>query len=90
MKANPDKFQAIAGGKRTKAENITFNLDDNNIIINCEKYVKHLGVAIDFKFRSQIGRWGEWRGDLHMLILLKLLMVIFIFLVTFNVASSAY
>ena len=25
MKANPDKFQAIAVGKRTKDENITFN-----------------------------------------------------------------
>ena len=47
MKANPDKFQAIAVGKRTKDENITFNLDNN--IINCEDHVKLLGVTIDFK-----------------------------------------
>ena len=31
MKANPDKCKAIAAGKRTKYEYITFNLD-NNII----------------------------------------------------------
>ena len=47
MKANPDKFQAIAVGKRTKDENITFNLDNN--IIHCEDHVKLLGVTIDFK-----------------------------------------
>ena len=32
MKANPDKFQAIAVGKRTKDENITFNLDNTRVI----------------------------------------------------------
>ena len=32
MKANPDKSQAIAVGKRTKDENITFNLE---IISSC-------------------------------------------------------
>ena len=47
MKANPDKFQAIAVGKRTKDENITFNLDNN--IIHCEDHVKLFGVTIDFK-----------------------------------------
>jgi hypothetical protein len=34
MKANPDKFQAIAIGKKTKNENISFNLNGN--IIKCE------------------------------------------------------
>ena len=47
MKANPDKFQTIAVGKRTKDENITFNLDDN--IIKCEEHVKRFGVTIDFQ-----------------------------------------
>ena len=34
MEANPDKFQAIAIGKNTKNENISFNLNGN--IIKCE------------------------------------------------------
>ena len=45
MKANPDKFQAIAVGKRTKDESITFNLGYN--IIHCEDHVKLLGVTMD-------------------------------------------
>ena len=47
MKANPDKFQAIDVSKRTKDENITFNLDNN--IIHFKDHVKLLGVTIDFK-----------------------------------------
>ena len=47
MKANPDKFQAIAIGKKTKIENISFNLNGN--IIKCEDEVKLLGVTIDFE-----------------------------------------
>ena len=46
MKAYPDKLQAMAVGKRTKYEYITFNLDS---IIHCEDHVKLLGVTIDFK-----------------------------------------
>ena len=38
MKANPDKFQAIAIGKKTNKHNLTFNCEDN---------VKLLGVTID-------------------------------------------
>jgi hypothetical protein len=45
MKANPDKFQAIAIGKKTKNENISFNLNGN--IIKCEDEIKLLGVTID-------------------------------------------
>ena len=52
MKANPDKFQAIAVGKRTKDENISFNLDNN--IIHCEDHVKLLGVTIDFKLNFDL------------------------------------
>jgi hypothetical protein len=47
MKANPDKFQAIAIGKKTKNENFSFNLNGN--IITCEDDVKLLGVTIDFE-----------------------------------------
>ena len=47
VKANPDQFQTIAVGKRTKDENIFFNLENN--VINCEDNVKLLGVTIDFK-----------------------------------------
>ena len=52
MKANPDKFQVIAVGKRTKDENITFNLDNN--IIHCEDHVKLVGVTIDFKLNFDL------------------------------------
>ena len=54
MKANPDKFQAIAIGKKTKNGDIKFNLDGNEI--KCEEEVKLLGVTIDYqlKFDRQI------------------------------------
>ena len=54
MKANPDKFQAIAIGSKTLNENISFNLDGNKI--DCEKEVKLLGVTIDcqLKFNTHI------------------------------------
>jgi hypothetical protein len=52
MKANPDKFQAIAIGKETKNENISFNLNGN--IIKCENEVKLLGVTIDFELNLNI------------------------------------
>ena len=46
MKANPDKFKAIAIGKKNpKNKNISFNLNDN--IIKCEDEIKLLGVTID-------------------------------------------
>jgi hypothetical protein len=45
MKANPDKFQAIAIGKKTNKHKLTFNLNGNNI--TCEYNVKLLGVTID-------------------------------------------
>ena len=49
MKANPDKFQAIAIGKKTENKNISFNLDGN--IIHCEKEVKLIGVTIDYQLK---------------------------------------
>ena len=52
MEANPDKFQAIAIGKNTKNENISFNLNGN--IIKCEDEVKLLRVAIDFELNFNI------------------------------------
>ena len=47
MKANPEKFQAIAVGKKTKDKNVTFNLEGNQI--KCESEVKLSGVTIDSK-----------------------------------------
>ena len=47
MKANSEKIQAIAVGKRTKTENIAFRLENN--VINCDENVKLLGVTIDFQ-----------------------------------------
>jgi hypothetical protein len=38
MKANPEKFQAIAIGKQTKQRNLTFTIDGNKI--ECESEVK--------------------------------------------------
>ena len=52
MKANPEKFQAIAIGKKTRDQGITFNV--NNNIIKCEESVKLLGVTIDFKLKFGI------------------------------------
>lgn len=54
MKANPDKFQAISIGDKTKKLNLSFNLDDN--IISCDEDVKLLGVTLDFKlnFNKQV------------------------------------
>ena len=52
MKANPDKFQAIAIGKKTKNEHISFNLNGN--IIKCEDEVKLLGITIDFELNFNI------------------------------------
>ena len=54
MKANPDKFQALAIGKKSMDKNIVLDLAGNKI--KCEKEVKLLGVAIDFelKFNSHI------------------------------------
>jgi hypothetical protein len=54
MKANPDKFQAIAIGKKSKDKDITFKLNNNEI--KCEDEVILLGVTLDFrlKFHSHI------------------------------------
>ena len=50
MQANPDKFQAIAAGLKSKNEIFCFDLD-NGCIIQCENEVKLLGVIIDFKLK---------------------------------------
>ena len=53
MKANPDKFQALAVGERTHKERPIFRIGDAQI--ECEKTVKLLGVEIDYvlKFDDQ-------------------------------------
>jgi hypothetical protein len=52
--ANPDKFQALAIGKKSMDKNIVLDLAGYKI--KCEKEVKLLGVTIDFelKFNSHI------------------------------------
>jgi hypothetical protein len=54
MKANSDKFQAIAIGNKSKNEDMKFNLDGNEIL--CENEVNLLGVTIDcqLKFNTHI------------------------------------
>ena len=47
MQANPEKFQAIAVGKKTHEKNVVF--DVNGIVISCDDEVKLLGVTLDFK-----------------------------------------
>ena len=45
MKANPDKFQAIAIGPNTNKHNLSFDLKGNKI--TCEENVKLLGITVD-------------------------------------------
>ena len=54
MKANPDKFQAVAVGERTHGERPTFRIGEAEI--ECDETVKLLGVDIDFRlnFDNQI------------------------------------
>jgi hypothetical protein len=49
MKANPDKFQAIAIGNKYKNEDMKFDFDGNEIL--CENEVKLLGVTIDCQLK---------------------------------------
>ena len=48
LQANPDKFQAIAAGLKSK------NDLGNGCIIQCEDEVKLLGVTIDFKLKFDL------------------------------------
>ena len=56
MQANPGKFQAIVGGKKTFCELKRFNVADNTI--PCEETVKLLGVDLDYQlnFNEQVSR----------------------------------
>ena len=49
MKANPDKFQAVAVGERTHNEGPTFRIGEAEI--ECDETVKLLGVDIDFNLK---------------------------------------
>ena len=46
MKANPDKFQAVAVGKKTHDRSPVFKIGNSELA--CEEVVKLLGVDIDF------------------------------------------
>jgi hypothetical protein len=45
MQTNPDKYQAIAVGKKTYATELVFNIESANI--SCNEVVKLLGIDID-------------------------------------------
>ena len=47
MQANPGKFQAIVGGKKTFSELKSFSVADINI--PCEETVRLLGVELDYQ-----------------------------------------
>ena len=47
MQANPDKFQAIAVGKKTYAKEPVFNIESANI--SCDEVVKLLSIDIDYQ-----------------------------------------
>ena len=47
MQANPDKFQAIAVGKKIYAKEPVFNTESANI--SCDEVVKLLGIDIDYQ-----------------------------------------
>jgi hypothetical protein len=49
MKANPDKLQALAIGKKSFDHKIVFELKGNRI--ECENDVKLLGVTIDYELK---------------------------------------
>ena len=52
MKANPDKFQAIAIGKKSRSGCPVFKIDSFDI--NCDESVKLLGIDIDFKLNFDL------------------------------------
>jgi hypothetical protein len=47
MRANRDKFQAIAVGKKTYAKEPVFNIESANI--SCDEVLKLLGIDIDYQ-----------------------------------------
>jgi hypothetical protein len=48
MQANPEKFQAIAVGKKSFDKSPIFQIGTANI--SCDEVVKLLGVDIDYNF----------------------------------------
>ena len=52
IKANHDKYQALAIGKKSMDKNIVFDLAGNKI--KCEKEVKLLDVTIDFELKFNL------------------------------------
>ena len=75
MKANPDKFQALAIqlfkycswfaiGKKSMDKNIVLNLAGNKI--KCEKEVKLLDVTIDFELKFNLDIWNIYKNKKHL------------------------
>jgi hypothetical protein len=69
MKANPDKFQAIAIGKKANSLNLTFDL--GGTVLECEKEAKLLDVTIDFMLYFNIHITNMCRKAARQLNILK-------------------
>ena len=52
MQANPGKFQAMVGGKKTFSVLMSFCVADSTI--PCEETVKFLGVKLDYKLNFNV------------------------------------
>jgi hypothetical protein len=52
MQANPDKFQAIAVGKKTYAKEPVFNIESANI--SCDEVAILLGIDVDYQLNFDI------------------------------------
>ena len=52
MKANPEKFQAIAVGKKSATKIPSFEIDSQTI--TCETFVKLLGIDIDYELNFDL------------------------------------
>jgi hypothetical protein len=52
MQANPDKFQALAVGKKTYEKRPTRNIQ--NVELTCEDSVKFLGIEIDYQLNYEL------------------------------------
>ncbi len=63
MQANPDKFQAIAVGKKTADRSPAFNIGE--VTISCDEVVKLLGVDIDLQFNLIITSLKHFKKSSH-------------------------
>ena len=71
MKANPEKFQALAVGEKEKAFALKPVLKVGEAEIECEESVKPLGVEIDSHLKFDIHISAMWRKTSQQINVLK-------------------